>query len=255
MDKALIFIDNTNSFITKSIINNLKVAGKNCEMISLNVKALDTIKDRADGYIFYNIADIATVDTMGITYLHDLCVEKDYVLTLMGFEEDIQSLKNSTFKGMEVQEFHRPINAKEASERIIAMTTENPNGLKKHIMVVDDSGTMLTTIESWLKDKYRLTLVNSALNAFTFLANSRPDLILLDYEMPACSGAKFLEMLRGDIKTEDIPVIFLTGKGDVETVKSVVSLKPAGYLLKSMPREHIVGEVDAFFQKQKSLGQ
>ena len=79
----------------------------------------------------------------------------------------------------------------------------------------------------------------------------KPDLILLDYEMPACSGKQFLEMLRTDVECDDIPVIFLTGRDDAESVKSVLALKPAGYLLKSLPKEKIIGEVDAFFDRQK----
>ena len=123
---------------------------------------------------------------------------------------------------------------------------------RKHILVVDDSGVMLSTIKSWLDEKYRVTPVNSALNAITFLSKERPDLILLDYEMPACSGKQFLEMLRSDSEHGDIPVIFLTGRDDAESVRSVLALKPAGYLLKSLPKEKIVAEVDTFFAKQKA---
>ena len=147
-------------------------------------------------------------------------------------------------------EFYRPVNAGQlVSEVLKEVKKEIINGQRKHILVVDDSGTMLATIKSWLKDKYRVTPVNSALNAITFLSKESPDLILLDYEMPACSGKQFLEMLRSDVETGDIPVIFLTGRDDVESVKSVLELKPAGYLLKSLPKDKIVGEIDAFFEK------
>ena len=97
-------------------------------------------------------------------------------------------------------------------------------GHKKHILVVDDSGIMLSTIKGWLDEKYRVTPVNSALNAISFLSKERPDLILLDYEMPACSGPQFLEMLRNDPNCSDIPVIFMTGRDDANSVRSVLSL-------------------------------
>ena len=63
-----------------------------------------------------------------------------------------------------------------------------------------------------------------------------------------------LEMIRSEIKTESVPVIFLTAKGDKESVAKVLSLKPQGYLLKSMPPFQIVESIDNFFASQKAKG-
>ena len=63
----------------------------------------------------------------------------------------------------------------------------------------------------------------------TAIGKKRPDLILLDYEMPVCDGRQTLEMIRADEELKDIPVIFLTGVNDREHIESVLSLKPAGY--------------------------
>ena len=251
MGKKLLFIDDSHSFIIKSIMGNLEKHGLHCENISLTVNDIEAGKDEIDGYVFVNITDVNSINKMGITYLRDICIEKGYKVFFMGYKEDIDEVRGDLFPADTFGEFIRPLNAQQITESIITMKAENPDGVKKkHILVVDDSGTMLTTIQSWLSDKYMVSMVNSAMNAFTFLATQHPDLILLDYEMPVCTGAQFLGMLRNDVKTESIPVIFLTGKGDPESVKSVLALKPAGYLLKTMPKEHIVGEVDAFFAKQ-----
>ena len=112
----------------------------------------------------------------------------------------------------------------------------------------------MSMIMDWLKDKYRVSVANGGMQAITWLATNHADLILLDYEMPVCTGAQFLEMIRNDTDNGDVPVIFLTGKSDEASVKSVLALKPAGYLLKSLPRETIMTEIDKFFKKQKMLG-
>ena len=170
----------------------------------------------------------------------------------MGNEEDVSKLKKEIFRPTIAGEFYRPLNANQICAEIEKHVSDEAAHLrKKHILVVDDSGTMLTTIKGWLEGKYRVTPVNSAMNVITFLAKNRPDLILLDYDMPVCSGAQFLEMVRSDTANGDVPVIFLTGRDDAESVKSVLALKPAGYLLKSLPKETIIAEVDKFFQKQK----
>lgn len=80
---------------------------------------------------------------------------------------------------------------------------------------------------------------------------NRPDLVLLDYEMPVCDGRQVLDMIRAEEETADIPVIFLTGRGDKESIQKIVPLKPAGYLLKTMKPEEIKKSVDNFFEKQK----
>lgn len=85
----------------------------------------------------------------------------------------------------------------------------------------------------------------------THLAKKPADLILLDYEMPVTTGAKVLEMIRSEAETESIPVMFLTGKSDKESIMQVLSLKPADYLLKTIDRQGLREKIDHFFYSQK----
>ena len=54
-------------------------------------------------------------------------------------------------------------------------------------------------------------------------------------------------MLRSDTETKNIPVIFLTGKSDKDSVMSVVSLKPEGYLLKTIDKRELLDKLEEFF--------
>ena len=112
---------------------------------------------------------------------------------------------------------------------------------------------MLRNVKGWLEDRYQVILANSGTMAIKYLATNRPDLVLLDYEMPVIDGRQVFEMIRSESEFSDIPVIFLTSKNDKESIMSVVALKPAGYLLKSMEPAKIVQEVDDFFARQKKL--
>jgi len=71
--------------------------------------------------------------------------------------------------------------------------------------------------------------------------------------MPVVNGKQVLEMIRTETEFSDIPVIFLTGKNDRESITQVMGLKPEGYLLKTMKPEDIVKTIDDFFEKQKKL--
>ena len=141
---------------------------------------------------------------------------------------------------------------KEAAEEIHEYLEQDQSQLKKKILVVDDSGAMLRNVKEWLEDKYQVILANSGTTAIKYLAMKHPDLVLLDYEMPVCDGKQVLEMIRSDSEFSSVPVIFLTGKNDRETVMKVTALKPEGYLLKSQEPSQIVKTIDDFFEQRKA---
>lgn len=105
---------------------------------------------------------------------------------------------------------------------------------KKKLLLVDDSEFMLTMLHQLLDKDYEVMSATSGLSAFRSITLSRPDLVLLDYEMPVCDGEQIMEMIRSEKGFADIPIIFLTSKVDRESVEKVIRHKPQGYLSKSL---------------------
>ena len=124
---------------------------------------------------------------------------------------------------------------------------------KKKVLVVDDSDFMLKAMSDLLREDYEVLTAKSGMSAIRGITLDRPDLILLDYEMPVCDGSQVLGMIRSEKEFADIPVIFLTSKVDKESVSKVIALKPEGYLSKSMPPETVKKEVDHFFEKKRRV--
>lgn len=122
---------------------------------------------------------------------------------------------------------------------------------KKRILVVDDSDFMRKKVVKLLENDYAIIEANSSVSAIQSIVVNRPDLVLLDYEMPVCDGRQTLEMMRSEKATANIPVMFLTGRGDRESVSKVMALKPEGYLLKTMSDTDIKKVIDGFFAKRK----
>lgn len=122
---------------------------------------------------------------------------------------------------------------------------------KKKILLVDDSMMIRESMKQLLGKDYEVATVDSGVAAIRAITLNRPDLVLLDYEMPVCDGRQTLEMLRSEKSFDNIPVIFLTGRGDSASVKKVMSLRPAGYLLKYLQPEEIKKNIDDFFEKKK----
>lgn len=115
---------------------------------------------------------------------------------------------------------------------------------KKRILVVDDNGTTLRTMKAMLEEYYEVTIAISGAQAMTSIGKKRPDLILLDYEMPVCDGKMTLEMIRADEDMKSIPVIFLTAVNDRANIEAVLKLKPAGYFLKPAIKDKLLAEID-----------
>lgn len=122
---------------------------------------------------------------------------------------------------------------------------------RKKLLIVDDSDFILRTMQDLFAADYDVATARSGMSAIRSMAVSRPDLILLDYEMPVCNGKQVLEMIRSDREFNDTPVMFLTNKVDKESVKKALALRPEGYLSKSLPPEAIKKEVAHFFAQKK----
>lgn len=115
---------------------------------------------------------------------------------------------------------------------------------KKRILVVDDNGTTLRTMKAMLEEYYDVAVAISGAQAMTSIGKKRPDLILLDYEMPVCDGKMTLEMIRADDDMKSIPVVFLTAINDRANIEAVLKLKPAGYFLKPAVKDRLLTEID-----------
>ena len=89
--------------------------------------------------------------------------------------------------------------------------------MPKTIFVVDDNDVNLETADRALRDRYRVFTLPGASRMFEMLEKIRPDLILLDIEMPEIDGFEALRRLKSDKTYRDIPVIFLTGLSDETT--------------------------------------
>ncbi|MCI8483580.1 MAG: response regulator [Lachnospiraceae bacterium] len=140
---------------------------------------------------------------------------------------------------------------KEEVEREAAAERGGTQG-KKRILVVDDNGTALRTMKAMLEDSYEVTLAISGAQAMTSIGKKRPDLILLDYEMPICDGKMTLEMIRADEDMKDIPVVFLTAVNNRANIEAVLKLKPAGYFLKPAVKDQLLAEIEKILSSTDS---
>jgi two-component system chemotaxis response regulator CheY len=118
------------------------------------------------------------------------------------------------------------------------------------IMIVDDSLTMRRIIIMNLKKAGYTDVVEAenGLMAFNLLDSGvKPDLILLDWNMPEMTGMDFLKMLKSSEKYKHISVTMVTTEAEKEKVVEAIETGASGYLIKPLSPEsfhkHVVERI------------
>jgi putative two-component system response regulator len=109
--------------------------------------------------------------------------------------------------------------------------------MSKIIMAVDDRPEILTFVKNALKDKYKLIAVRSGDAALRALNAQKPNIFLLDIDMPEMSGLELAAEIRKKPEYATTPLIFLTGNSQKENVAAAMKLKCNDFIVKPTTNE------------------
>ena len=104
--------------------------------------------------------------------------------------------------------------------------------MEKLVFIVDDNDANLTLAASILETEYRVFTMPSAAKMFTLFEKFKPDLILLDIEMPEMNGLEAMEILKKNPKWNEIPCLFLTGWSDEKIQDKIKNSGANGIIFK-----------------------
>lgn len=248
MEKRVLLIGHGKSFMVNAIEKGLEKEGYGVLMTEPERENIEDMENRPNIYLLY-MGDLAESDHELLEYLNDAIDSERFLLYIIGNKEELDLAIKYIAKEKVQEMYLRPLDVKLITENLNSVVeySEIDDELKKKILIIDDDGTMLRMMRTWLSVKYHVYMASSGKIALSFLAKNPIDLVLLDYEMPGMDGATVLKEIRNTPAYKDIPVIFLTAKDDKESVMKVVGLKPEKYLLKSMPKEKLTNAIDEFF--------
>ncbi len=115
---------------------------------------------------------------------------------------------------------------------------------RSRILVVDDESFYLDVLVELLKERYRVTVAKSGEQALKrAMGTPSQDLILLDVMMPEMDGYEVCRRLKMNRRTVDIPVIFLTVKGEVEDEIKGFEVGAVDYITKPMSPPIVLSRV------------
>lgn len=246
----VVIISETQGFLISTLREHMEAANCAVSVVGASVDKISKVPHPVDVALIYASEELLE-DQQVLIYIRDRSVEEGTAIFLVGSEGEVEEIEKVVPRSMMRGVYFRPINVNAVAQELTNYIREQHQANRKKVLVVDDSGAMLRNVKGWLEDKYQVILANSGTMAIKYLTLNRPDLILLDYEMPVIDGRQVLEMIRSEPDFRDVPVIFLTSKDDRESVMNVMAMKPDGYLLKSLRPEQIVQAVDDFFVHKK----
>ncbi len=249
--KAMIVQENA-GFMIESLVASLKKADFETAVVPPVLEKAGPEQFDSDAVLIY-IGEYIQNSHKLLEKLRDHTAEEEKPLCVIGYENDMSLVEEVIPSNYIAHKFIRPFDVKELAKIVakLAALEKSPKGIKRKILLVDDDTTFLKTVLRFLGEMYEVTAVRSGEHAIKYLSSNTPDLILLDYDMPVMSGAQTLEKLRKKPETANIPVVFLTGVSDRESVINVMKMKPYGYVLKNSGRDELLMAVKGFFLAQR----
>ncbi len=117
--------------------------------------------------------------------------------------------------------------------------------MKKKILIVDDEPTVVRLLSLKLKENGYVTFgANDGYQGLKLAKEVKPDLILLDLEMPAGGGFDMFNNIKVSTNTSPIPVIFITGVPGKEIKKLIMNLGADGYFPKPFKFDELIKKID-----------
>lgn len=126
----------------------------------------------------------------------------------------------------------------------------NLTGMK--IMIVDDTPANIDVLRRILSDDgFEISIAMNGEAALSLVEKNRPDLILLDVMMPGIDGFETCEKLKANPSTNNIPVIFVTAKTEVEDIVRGFGVGSVDYIAKPFKREEVLSRVQTHLKIEK----
>lgn len=116
---------------------------------------------------------------------------------------------------------------------------------RKHIVIVDDNPVNLDFSERILREQYKVTKLISGEQLLKFLTRVRPDMVLLDIQMPEMDGYEVLRRIRQNPAVAEIPVIFITGQQDPGSEREGFRLGAQDFIGKPFDKEVMTARIRA----------
>jgi diguanylate cyclase (GGDEF)-like protein len=125
--------------------------------------------------------------------------------------------------------------------------------MREVILLIDDTAAIHHLVKASLSPRFEILSAYDGKNGLIAASKHRPDVILLDVDMPAIQGYAVCGQLKGDRATRAIPVVFLTASRSVGERIRGLDAGACDYIIKPFAPEELRARVGAVLRSQKAL--
>jgi len=199
------------------------------------------------------VAAAAGVKRLALTH-HDPSHDDAFIYRM---EERARKLASGYASTMEVLSAYEGCELTLQSSEVKQPSTQadHPTTLtaaQRILLVDDDPDLRLLARKSLSKKGYRVTEAASGSEALQIIGEERPDLIVLDVNMPEMDGLQVLNMLRSTPVTKELPVLMLTSMGDEVSIHASFKAGATDYLTKPFSPPQLAARVFACLSRSPS---
>mgnify|MGYP002639715449 CR=1 FL=1 len=121
------------------------------------------------------------------------------------------------------------------------------------ILIVDDNPKNIQLLAGLLtEENYELEYSTNGSDALQWMDAEGFDLVLLDIMMPDMDGFEVCKKIKSNQKYQDLPIVFLTAKTDIESIKKAFSTGGVDYITKPFGREELLARVATHINLKRS---
>ncbi|MEO0854220.1 MAG: response regulator, partial [Cyanobacteria bacterium J06648_11] len=130
----------------------------------------------------------------------------------------------------------------------------HPVGLQASVLVVDDDPHFLAALDAQLAPwQFQLSTLDDPTRFWQVLEDIVPDVLVLDVAMPDVSGIELCQVLRSDVRWEQLPAIFLTAREDGETRDRAFACGADDFLVKPVAPEELAQRILNRLERSRAI--
>ena len=120
---------------------------------------------------------------------------------------------------------------------------------KPRILIIDDDPDILDVLQLTLSEHFDVLAAPNGAEGLKIARVGNPELIITDYMMPVMTGPEFCRELRKDVLLSHLPIIMLTGRGDIKDMVNGIDAGADDYLIKPFEPESLLARINMIMKR------
>ncbi|MDW6005281.1 diguanylate cyclase [Vibrio mangrovi] len=130
---------------------------------------------------------------------------------------------------------------------------KSTEGELPNILIIDDDSTVVMALHKVLCHIGRIRFASDAAQAFLLIEETKPELILLDVELPDMNGLNVCNKLKENPETCDIPVLFITSRVEIGFEEKVFDAGASDYIVKPLKPRVVAARVQTHLAYHRAM--